>query len=73
MLALMKYENGLKFTGLVFENEKVAKENRDNIVLLADGSHILWVVGKRISEYYKVTKETKKVLKVQVCGGNIYE
>lgn len=26
MLALMKYENGLKFTGLVFENEKVAKE-----------------------------------------------
>ena len=42
-------------------------------MLLADGSHILWVVGKRISEGYKVTKETKRVLKVQVCGGNIYE
>ncbi len=54
-------------------NEKVPKDERDQVMLLADGSHILWVVGKRISEYYKVTKETKKVLKVQVCGGNIYE
>ena len=54
-------------------NEKVPKNHRDRLVLLAEGNHILWVVGKRISEYYKVTKETKKVLKVQVCGGNIYE
>ena len=54
-------------------NEKVVKDERDKVILLADGSHILWVVGKRISEYYKVTKETKRVLKVQVCGGNIYE
>ena len=54
-------------------NEKVPKDERDRVILLACGSHILWVVGKRISEYYKVTKETKKVLKVQVCGGNIYE
>ena len=30
MLALMKYENGLKFTGLVFENEEVAKEYLKN-------------------------------------------
>ena len=54
-------------------NEKIPKEERQKIVLLAEGSHILWVVGKRISEYYKVTKETKKVLRVQVCGGNINE
>ena len=54
-------------------NEKVPKGERDKVVLLADGSHILWVVGKRISEYYKVTNETKKILKVQVCGGSIYE
>lgn len=54
-------------------NEKVPKEERDQVVLLADGNHILWVVGKRISEYYKVTKETKKVLKVQICGGNKHE
>ena len=54
-------------------NEKVPKADRDRVVLLADNSHILWVVGKRISEYYKVTKETKKVLKVQVHGGKEHE
>ncbi|MBQ8857236.1 MAG: tRNA lysidine(34) synthetase TilS [Lachnospiraceae bacterium] len=54
-------------------NEKIPKNERDKVILLADGSHILWVVGKRISENYKVTKETKKVLKVQVCGGNFNE
>ena len=54
-------------------NEKVPRDERDQVILLACGSHILWVVGKRISEYYKVTKETKNVLKVQVYGGTIYE
>lgn len=43
---------------------------REELTLLADGSHILWVVGYRISEYYKVTSQTKQVLKVQVKGVN---
>ena len=54
-------------------NEKIPKEKRDRVVLLGCENHILWVVGKRISEYYKVTKETRRVLKVQVNGGNVYE
>lgn len=54
-------------------NEKVPREERDRIALLADGNHILWVVGKRISEYYKVTKETRKILKVHICGGKEHE
>lgn len=54
-------------------NEKVPKEQRDQVAVLADGSHILWVVGKRMSEYYKVTETTKRILKVQVCGGNEHE
>lgn len=54
-------------------NEKVPKEQRDQLLLLADGNHVLWVVGKRISEYYKVTEKTKRVLKVQVNGGNVHE
>ncbi len=54
-------------------NEKISKDKRDHVLLLSSGSHILWVVGKRISEYYKITKETKNVLKVQVSGGKIDE
>lgn len=66
-------EHGRKSLQDYLVNEKVPKTDRNRVILLADGNHILWVVGKRISEYYKVTKETKKVLKVQVCGGKEYE
>ncbi len=47
-------------------NEKIPADLRENIPLLADGSHIMWVVGHRISEYYKVTQQTVQVLEVTV-------
>lgn len=46
-------------------NEKVPRSMRSKIWLLADGSHILWALGGRISEYYKVTEQTKKILEVR--------
>ena len=46
-------------------NEKVPRERRDKMLLLADGSHILWAVGGRISEYYKVTGQTKQILEIR--------
>ena len=49
-----------------FINEKIPKEIRDKMILVADGSHILWVVGHRISEYYKVTDSTTTILQVKV-------
>lgn len=45
---------------------KIPKDRRDQIWLLADGSHILWVIGCRISSKAKVTQETKRVLKIQI-------
>ena len=47
---------------------KIPRQERENLTLLADGSHIIWVVGYRISEYYKITEQTKTVIKVQVKG-----
>lgn len=47
-------------------DEKIPAGERDRLCLLADGSQILWVVGHRISEAYKVTEKTSRVLKVQV-------
>lgn len=51
-----------------FIDEKIPAKDRNFIPLLAEESHILWVLGKRISEYYKVTKETKRILQVEVLG-----
>lgn len=53
-----------------FIEQKVPAEKRKSILLLADGNHIMWIIGYRISEYYKVTNETKRILKVKVDGGN---
>ncbi|MCC8080699.1 MAG: tRNA lysidine(34) synthetase TilS, partial [Lachnospiraceae bacterium] len=49
-------------------DEKIPLRERDRLSLLADGDHIIWVIGYRISEAYKVTEETKRVLCVQVDG-----
>ena len=50
-------------------NSKIPKEERDQLLLLAEGSHILWVIGQRISEAYKVTQKTKHILEVCIHGG----
>lgn len=50
-------------------NEKVPRKQRDKILLLADGSHILWVVGGRMSEYYKITEQTRQILEVHYVEG----
>ena len=49
-----------------FIEEKVPRTERDSRILLADGQHILWVIGMRISEAYKVTEHTKTVLQVAI-------
>ncbi len=47
-------------------DEKIPKEQRDQIPLLADGSHILWIIGYRISEYYKIGPDTTRVLQASL-------
>ena len=46
--------------------EKIPKDSRNGIYVLADEHHILWVIGHRISEGYKVDENTKTVLQVQI-------
>ena len=52
-----------------FIDEKVPRELRNTIPVLAEENHVIWAVGYRISEKYKITKDTKRVLKVQYITG----
>jgi len=45
--------------------EKIPQETRDIIPVIAEEDHVLWLAGYRISEHYKVTINTKKILQVQ--------
>ncbi len=49
--------------------EKIPKPEREKIWLLAEESHVLWVVGHRISSYIKISENTKCILQVQLKGG----
>ena len=46
--------------------EKIPAMKRDCVPVLAKGKHVLWLVGYRISEYYKIGKDTKRVLEVKM-------
>ncbi len=53
-----------------FINEKIPEEERDMILLVAEGSHILWIVGHRSNPLYRVRKDTKTILKIQIDKGD---
>lgn len=55
-----------------FINEKIPKEERDRILLVADGNHILWIVGYRKNCAYQVHEGTKRILEIQINEGENY-
>lgn len=57
--------NGSKKLKDFFIDEKISREERDKIPLLVDGNNIVWIIGYRVSEKYKITGNTKRVLVVE--------
>ncbi|NLJ40278.1 MAG: tRNA lysidine(34) synthetase TilS [Clostridiales bacterium] len=49
-----------------FIDQKVPRDKRDSIALVVDEDNIIWVAGYRMSEDYRIKKDTKKVLKIEV-------
>lgn len=52
-----------------FINEKIPEEKRDEILLVADGHHILWIAGMRTNSMYRVCEHTKRILEIRIDGG----
>ncbi|WP_294376149.1 tRNA lysidine(34) synthetase TilS [uncultured Clostridium sp.] len=60
--------NGYKKLKDIFIDMKIPKEKRNSTALLCFDKEIAWIVGIRISEQFKITNETKNILKVIVKG-----
>ena len=70
---VVNQQGGTKKIKDYFIDQKIPKEERDQIPLFCCGQEVLWVVGHRMSEAYKVTAQTKQILKIQVLGGSYHE
>lgn len=50
----------------LFKDEKIDAKEREKIWLLAEGSHVIWIPGIRISEAYKIDENTRTILEVTI-------
>ncbi|MBQ7425033.1 MAG: tRNA lysidine(34) synthetase TilS, partial [Lachnospiraceae bacterium] len=58
-------EEGSKKLSRLFTDMKLDREKRKSVTVLAMGNDIIWAVGSRISEDFKVKDSTKKVMIVE--------
>ena len=53
-----------------FIDQKIDREKRDRFPLILSDDKIVWITSLRISDEFKVTESTKKILKIEVCDDN---
>jgi tRNA(Ile)-lysidine synthase len=56
--------NGRKKLSKFFKDEKFSLLDKSSTWLLCSENQIVWVIGKRLDEQFKVTKSTTKILKI---------
>ena len=56
--------NGRKKLSKFFKDEKFSLLDKSSIWLLCSENQIVWVIGKRVNEQFKVTESTTKILKI---------
>ena len=52
-------------------DEKIPKDMRDEMVIVADGNNVLWVPGYRISASCKVSEATRYILEIKIDDGGM--
>lgn len=57
--------NGKKKLSKYFKDEKFSLLEKENTWLLCSNNEIVWVVGKRLDERFKVTQNTSTILKIK--------
>ncbi|REE80669.1 tRNA(Ile)-lysidine synthase [Lutibacter oceani] len=57
--------NGKKKLSKFFKDEKMSLLEKESAWLLCSNNEIIWVIGKRLDERFKVTKNTSKLLKIK--------
>ncbi len=62
---IMNVQGERKKLSRYFVDHKIAQEERQRMLVLAEGDRIDWIIGQRIGEDVKITETTKTVLQVE--------
>lgn len=75
-LCLRRWQDGDRFIPIGMKGNKKVSDfltdikvnsiSKKNVKVLTDRNNIIWIVGLRLSEKYKITSKTKKVFKISV-------
>jgi tRNA(Ile)-lysidine synthase len=57
---------GLKKVSDFFIDEKYSIPEKENAWILASGNQLVWIVGKRLDDRFKITSKTKRILRIRL-------
>lgn len=60
--------SGLKKLSDFFIDEKYSIPDKENAWILASGNQVVWVVGKRLDDRFKITAKTKRIIRIRLNG-----
>lgn len=58
--------NGSKKLSKFFKDEKYSIIEKEKILVLCSADEIVWIIGKRADDRYKITESTKAILKISL-------
>ncbi len=61
---------GFKKLSDYFIDQKLRIDEKEHMWLLISGNDIIWIIGQRMDDRYKITNRTKKVLEITVAMSN---
>lgn len=57
---------GKKKLSKYFKDEKLSLIDKENVWMLCSEDNVVWVIGRRPDERFKVTEQTKNIIKIEV-------
>lgn len=64
--SLLAWKESQKKVSKLFKDEKLSVVEKESTWLLCSNNQIIWVVGKRQDERYKINSQTNKILKIAI-------
>jgi len=60
--------NGFKKVSDFFIDSKLSLPQKENTWMITNGEQVVWIIGHRLDDRYKITPATQTILKLELHG-----